>query len=238
MYDDDYDEEEIERFGKEGGEFLLKNKIICTDDIEEVRRFKKEIEEEEIEKIGYENGLKKKFSFVKLNKRSDKKMDYIYDDSANNDDNEELEDLVAEFLDEEIDEDLEKARKKMPQKLVNGLKEAFKILNEHKDYLDEDLKNAMQYISRILTKYPEPGKYPYPEKYPYPKKVKKAMDWQGVQDLLFGGHIPADDDEIEKSSKANPFPSIAKAIKIKGEAIDELEEELEEENFDPDDRRI
>ena len=231
-----YNEEEIERFGREGGGFLIKNGIIDTDDIEEIRKFKRESEEEEIEKIGYEESLRKPFSIIKLKERSDKKMDYEFDDSAYNDD-ENLKDLMENFLEEEIDgEEFEKAKKKMPEKLVTGLKEAFKILNEHRDYLDEELKNAMQYISRILTKYPEPGKYPYPEK--YPKKVKKSMDWQGVQDLLFGGHIPADDEEIEKSSKENPFPSITRALKIKEEAMDELENEMEENFFNPDDRRI
>ena len=49
--------------------------------------------------------------------------------------------------------------------------------------------------------------------------------------MLFGGHLPpANDYELEKSSKKNPFPSIARALKIKKEAIDEVEEELEEGN--------
>ena len=229
-----YNEEEIERFGKEGGAFLIREGIVDTASLEEIGAYKRGIEEEEeIEKI---EG-RRSFDIIKLKERSDKKMDYEFDDSAYND-NEDLKALMEIFLEEDIDEEeFIKAKKKMPEKLVAGLKEAFKILNEHKDFLDEDLKNAMQYISRILTKYPEPGKYPYSEK--YPKKVKKSTNWSQVQDMLFGGHLPpADDEEIEKSSKENPFPSITRAIKIKGEAIEELVDEMERDAFDPDSRRI
>jgi hypothetical protein len=225
-----YNEEEVEHFTREGGAFLIREGIVNTDSLEEIEAYKNRIEEEkEIEKI---EG-RRSFDIIKLNERSDKKMD----DSAYNDD-EDLKNLIENFIDEELDDrEFEKAKKKMPAKLVAGLKEAFKILNEHKDYLDEDLKNAMQYISRILTKYPEPGKYPYSEK--YPKKVKKSTNWSQVQDMLFGGHLPpADDEEIEKSSKENPFPSITRAIKIKGEAIEELVDEMERDAFDPDSRRI
>ena len=230
MYDNEYNEEEIKKWEEEGGAFLIREGIVNTDSLEEIEAYKNRIEEEEIEKT---EG-RRSFNIIKIRERSDKKMDYEFDDSAYND-NEDLKDLMENFLEEDIDEEeFEKAKKKMPEKLVAGLKEAFKILNEHKDYLDEDLKNAMQYISRILTKYPEPGKYPYPEK--YPKKVKKSMNWQKVQDLLFGGHIPADDEEIEKSSKENPFPSITRALKIKKEAMDELEDEMEQDSFDPYDR--
>ncbi|MBA7478266.1 hypothetical protein ES707_13689 [subsurface metagenome] len=230
---DEYNKEEVEYFTREGGAFLIRNGIVNTDSLEEIEAYKNRIEEEEeIEKI---EG-RRSFNIIKLNERSDDKMDYEFDDSAYND-NEDLKALMEIFLEEDIDEEeFIKAKKKMPEKLVAGLKEAFKILNEHKDFLDEDLKNAMQYISRILTKYPEPGKYPYSEK--YPKKVKKSTSWQGIQDMLFGGHIPADDEEIEKSSKSNKFPSIVRALKIKEEAIDELEEEMERDAFDPDSRRI
>lgn len=225
MYD--YNEEEIERFGKEGGKYLLDHDIVDSADLEEVREFKEEMEEEGIEK----KEDRRAFEIIKIKERSDDKMD----DSAFND-NENLKDLIENFLEEEIDEEeFEKAKKKMPKALVAGLQEAFKILNEHKDYLDEDLKSAMQYISRILTKYPEPGMLP--GRYPYPSKpVKKAMDWSQVQDMLFGGHIPADDEEIEKSSKSNPFPSITRALKIKEEAIEEIEDEMERDSFDPYDR--
>lgn len=226
-----YSEEELKKWEEEGGPFRFREGIVKTDSLEEIEAYKNRIkEEEEIEKI---EG-RKSFNIVKIRERSDDNMYNDYDDSAFIED-EDLKDLMEDFLEEEIDgEEFEKAKKKMPEKLVAGLKEAFKILNEHRDYLDEDLKNAMQYISRILTKYPEPGKYPYPEK--YPKKVKKSMNWQKVQDLLFGGHIPADDEEIEKSSKENPFPSITRALKIKKEAMDEVEDEMEQDSFDPYDR--
>ncbi|MBA7489786.1 hypothetical protein ES702_00320 [subsurface metagenome] len=210
MYDD-YDEEEIERFGREGGGFLLLDGIIDTDDIEEIKRFKENVRKSN------------KFNILKLNERSDDMMFENY----------ELKDLIEEFHDE-IDEDIKKALKEMPEKLKEALEEAYKILNEYKADIKEipGLFSAVQLLGRLATGKPGlPGKYPYPS-----KKVKKSMPWEKVQDLLFGGHIPADDEEIEKSSRENPFPSITRAIKIKKEAIDEIEEEMEEgSNYDDED---
>lgn len=228
MYDE-YNEEDVERFGREGGAFLIKNKIIDTDSLEEVRQFRREIAEEEIEKTEGKGS----FNIIKIRERSDDSMYNDYDDSAFNDE-EDLKDLMEIFLEEEIDGgEFEKAKKKMPEKLVAGLKEAFKILNEHKDYLDEDLKNAMQYISRILTKYPEPGKYPYPS-----KKVKKSepMEWPSVMAQLFGGIDRPDFEksEIPEPTKENPFPSIDTAIEKKANKISQVEEDLEEDYDDED----
>ena len=210
MYDD-YNEEEVERFGREGGRFLLLDGIIDTDDIEEIKRFKENVRKSN------------KFDILKLNKRSDDMMFENY----------ELKDLIEEFHDE-IDEDIEKALKEMPEKLKEALEEAYKILNEYKADIKEvpGLFSAVQLLGRLATGKPGlPGKYPYPS-----KKMKKSMDWEKVQDLLFGGHIRGDNEEIEKSSKANPFPSITRAIKIKKEAIDEIEEEMEEgSNYDDED---
>lgn len=176
-------------------------------------RRKRENKLEDLEDIRKAN----RFSIVKLNERSNTLFE-----------NYELKDLIEEFHDE-IDEDIEKALKEMPEKLKEALKECYKILNEYKSSIEEipELLSAVQVLGRLATG--KPGKKPYP--YPYPGKVKKSepMDWQGVQDLLFGGHIPADNEEIEKSSRENPFPSITRAIKIKKEVIDEIEEELEDE---------
>ena len=202
MYDD-YNEEEVERFGREGGRFLLLDGIIDTDDIEEIKRFKENVRKSN------------KFNIIKLNERSESTMFENY----------ELKDLIEEFNDE-IDEDIEKALKEMPEKLKEALTECYKILNEYKADIKEipELLSAVKLLGRLATGKPGlPGKYPYPE-----KKIKKSMPWEKVQDLLFGGHIPSDNEEIEKSSKENPFPSITRAMKIKKEAIDELEEEMEE----------
>lgn len=209
MYNE-YDEEIVERFGREGGRSLLEDGIIDTDDIEEIKRFKEYVRKSN------------KFNIVKLNERRDNTMFENY----------ELNDLVEEFHDEEIDEDIEKALKEMPEKLRGALGEAYKILIEYKADMTPELLAAVKLMARLATGKPGlPSKYPYPE-----KKVKKSMDWEKVQDLLFGGHIPADDEEIEKSSKENPFPSITRAIKIKKEAIDEIEEEMEEgSNYDDED---
>ncbi len=228
MYE--YNEEEVERFGREGGKFLLENGVIDTADLEEVRRFKRGIEEEEIEKT---EG-RRSFNIIKI--RGDNKMENEFGDSAYNEDL-ELEDLMEKFDEEEIDDDILKEIKVIPQKLREALKECYKILNEYKEDI-KDLSPELFSVIGTLGKLASSSgkKYPYPEKYPYPKKVKKSMDWQGVQDMLFGGHIPADDEEIEKSSKENPFPSITRALKIKKEAIDEVEDEMEQDSFDPYDR--
>ncbi|GAH98022.1 unnamed protein product, partial [marine sediment metagenome] len=100
---------------------------------------RRKIEEEEIEKNGYENGLKKRFSFVKENERSNDKMSYYeYADSADNSsDNEKLIDEIREFYDEGIDEDLEKQIKVIPKKLQEALKESFKILNSYKSEMED-----------------------------------------------------------------------------------------------------
>jgi Sec-independent protein translocase protein TatA len=163
-------------------------------------------------------------------------MENEFGDSAYNEDL-ELEDLMEKFDEEEIDDDILKEIKVIPQKLREALKECYKILNEYKEDI-KDLSPELFSVIGTLGKLASSSgkKYPYPEKYPYPKKVKKSMDWQGVQDMLFGGHIPADDEEIEKSSKENPFPSITRALKIKKEAIDEVEDEMEQDSFDPYDR--
>lgn len=226
-----YDEEEISRWEQEGGAFLIREGVVNTDDIEEVREFKRKIEEEEeeeIEKIDSEEDFKS-FDIIKTKERKDDEMDYIYDDSGYNEEK-ELEELIGDFLDGDIDqEELKKAKEKMPKKLVEGLKEAFKILNAHKDYLDEDLKNAMQYISRILTHYPEPG----PGKYPYPVK-KKAIDFPDLMEQMFGGNDD-EDDEFEKSeppTKETPWPSFDTAIKKQARQIEKIEDSM----FDPYDR--
>lgn len=227
----EYNEEEIELFGREGGAFLIRNGIVDTDSLEEIKAYKRGIEEEEIEKTEGRGS----FNIFKV--RGDNEMENEFNDSAYNDGDEELRDLIEEFLDEEIDEDFEKALKETPEKLKEALGEAYKILIEYKDEMKDipELLEAVKLMARIATG--KPGKYPYPEKYPYPKKVKKSMNWSQVQDMLFGGHLPpADDYEVEKSSKENPFPSITRALKIKKEAIDELENELEESSFDPYDR--
>ncbi|GAH68643.1 unnamed protein product, partial [marine sediment metagenome] len=67
MYDN---EEEIREWEREGGAFLIKNGIIDTDDIEEIRKFKRESEKgKEIEKI--DNEGREPFDIIKLNdKRS------------------------------------------------------------------------------------------------------------------------------------------------------------------------
>jgi len=211
MYDDDYDEGEIERFGREGGRFLLDG-IIDTNELKEISKFKENVRKSN------------KFNILKLNERSESTMfDY------------ELKDLIEEFNDEEIDEDIEKALKEMPEKLKEALGEAYKILVEYKADMAPELLAAVKLMARLATGKPE--KYPLPSKYPYPKKVKKAMGWQGVQDMLFGGHLPSDDDEeIEKSSKEDPFPSITRAIEIKKQVIDDVEEEMEEDsNYDDED---
>jgi len=219
-------EDEIrEGFLREGGSFLLKHgivnieedlqkySIIDTPDIEEVKRFKE----------GKDVRKSNKFNIVKLNERSNTMFD-----------NYKLEELIEEFNDEEIDEDIKKALKTMPEKLKEALTECYKILNEYKADIEEipELLSAVKLLGRLAT-----GKGDLPSKYPYPsKKVKKSMDWQSVQDLLFGGHLPVDDEEIEKSSKENPFPSITRAINLKKVAIDEVEEEMEEgSNYDDED---
>jgi hypothetical protein len=218
MYEyDEYNEEEDEVFSREGGIFQ-----IDTSDLKEVRRFRENVRKSN------------KFNIIKLNERSDDKMD----DSAYNDDR-NLKDLAEDFLDEEIG-DFEKNIVLLPEKLKTALEEAYKILIAYKSELEEipELLSAVQLMARIATG--KPGKEPEPGKYPYPtKKVEKSMNWSQVQDMLFGGHIgPADDEEIEKSSKENPFPSITRALKIRKEAIDEVESELEQDAFDPDDRTI
>ena len=211
MYDE-YNEKEVERFGREGGRFLLLDGIIDTDSIEEIEKFKEDM-------VRKSN----KFNIIKLNERSDTMFE-----------NYELKDLIEEFNDEEIDENIGKALKEMPSQLKEALEEAYKILNEYRTDIKEipGLFSAVQLLGRLATgKEGLPGKYPYPS-----KKVKKSMPWEKVQDLLFGGHLPSSDEEIEKSSKENPFPSITRAIKIKKEAIDEIEEEMEEgSNYDDED---
>lgn len=210
MYDD-YNEEEVERFGKEGGRFLLLGGIIDTPDLEEVKKFKENVRKSN------------KFDIIKLNERSESTMFENY----------ELKDLIEEFHDE-IDEDIEKALKEMPSQLKEALEEAYKILNEYKTDIKEipGLFSAVQLLGRLATGKPGlPGKYPYPS-----KKVKKSMPWEKVQDMLFGGHIRSDDGEIEKSSKENRFPSITNALRAREEAIDEIEEEMEEgSNYDDED---
>lgn len=232
-----YSEEEIRNWEREGGAFLIREGIVDTDDIEEVREFKRKIEEEEQEDVRKSNN----FSIIKLNERSDTMREYLNDSGF--DEVEELEDLVEKFEEEDLDDDILKQIKVMPEKLKNVLKECYKTLNEFKSELKEipELLSAVQVLGRLAAG--KPGKYPTPSgeepgEYPYPsKKVKKAMDWSQVQDMLFGGHIPADE-EIEKSSKENPFPSITRAIKIKKEAMDELEDEMEESSFNPYDRMV
>jgi len=229
----EYDEEDISNWEKFGGGYLLREGIIDTDDIEEIRKFRRG----EIEKVDNEEDVKS-FSITKLkNERSDTMREYLNDSGFN--EVEELEDLIEKFDDEDLDDDFLKQIKVIPQKLKNALQECYKILNEYKSDIKDlspELFSAISVLGKLATG--KPGKEPYP--YPYPSKIKKSepMSWQGVQDLLFGGHIPADDYEVEKSSKSNPFPSITRALKIKKEAIDDLEDEMEEDAFNPDDRRI
>ena len=214
MYE--YDEEEDEVFSREGGIFQ-----IDTPDLEEVRSFKENVRKSN------------KFNIIKLNERSDDKMD----DSAYNDDR-NLKELAEDFLDEKIDADFEKNLVLLPERLKTALGECYKILNEFKEEIKDlspELFSAIGLLARLATT----GKPGLPSKYPYPKKVEKSMNWSQVQDMLFGGHIgPADDEEIEKSSKENPFPSIVRALKIQEEVLDELDDELEQDSFDPDDRTI
>ena len=206
---DEYNEEEDEVFSREGGIFQ-----IDTPDLKEVRRFKEDVRKSN------------KFNIIKLKERSDNTMF----------DNYELEELVKEFNDEDIDEELEKALKIIPEKLKEALGECYKILNEFKEEIKDlspDLFSAIGLLARLATT----GKPGLPSKYPYPKKVEKSMNWSQVQDMLFGGHLPpADNEEIEKSSKSNPFPSISRALEAKQEAIEELEDEMEQDSFNPYDR--
>lgn len=233
-----YREEDVRNWQKFGGSYLIDQKIIETDDIEEIRNFKRKKLEEE-EEIEEEEDVRKSnnFNIIKTNERSDTMREY-YNDSGF-DEIEKLEDLVEKFEEEDLDDNILKQIKVIPEKLKNVLKECYKTLNEYKDELKEfpELLSAVQVLGRLATG--EPEKKPYPEKYPYPKKVKKSENWSQVQDMLFGGHLPpADDDEIEKSSKENPFPSITRAVKLQKEAIDEAMDDLEEENFNPYDRAI
>lgn len=230
MYDDEYNEEEVERFGREGGAFLIREGIVNTDSLAEIEAYKKNRieEEEEIEKTE-----RKSFNIIKIRERSDNIMREYLNDSGF-DEIEKLEDLVEEFEEQDLDDDFKKQIKVIPEKLKEKLTECYKTLNEYKSELKEipELLSAVKLLGRLAT-----GKPGLPDKYPYPsKKVKKSMSWQGVQDLLFGGHIPADDEAIEKSSKKNPFPSISRAIRIKKEGIDEIENEMEQDSFDPYDR--
>ena len=224
MYDD-YNEEEIERFGKEGGKFLLENEIVIdTDDLEEIRKFKRGIEEEEIKKI---EG-KRSFNIIKIRERSDNTMF----------DNYELEELVKEFNDEEIDEELEKALKVIPEKLKEALGECYKILNEFKEEIKDlspELFSAIDLLARLATT----GKPGLPSKYPYPKlKKSEPMEWPSVIAQLFGGIDRPDFEksEIPDPTRENPFPSVAKAIQAKADKIEEIEDEMEQDSFDPYDR--
>lgn len=202
MYDDDYNEEEDKVFSREGGIFQ-----IDTPDLKEFRGFKENVRKSN------------KFNFVKLTERSDNTM---FDDY-------ELRDLIEEF-NEEIDEDVEKKLKIMSPELQKALGECYAILVKFKEDLKEispELFSAVELLGKLALGKP-------PGEYPYPVKKSQPVSWQGMQDMLFGGHIRSDDEdeEIEKSSKENPFPSITKAIKIRKEALDELDEELEEGNSD------
>ena len=217
MYDDEYNEEEDEVFSREGGIFQ-----IDTPDLREVRRFRENVRKSN------------KFNIIKLNERREK-MENEFGDSAYND-NEDLKELAEDFLDEEIGGDFEKNLVLLPEKFKTALEEAYRNLIAYRSELEQipELLEAVKLMARIAT-----GKPSLPSKYPYPKKVEKSMSWGQVQDMLFGGRIgPGDDEEIEKSSKSNPFPSIVRAIKIQEEVLDELDDELEQDIFDPDDRVI
>lgn len=127
---------------------------------------------------------------VKLNERGD---DMMFD-------NYELKDLIEEFNDE-IDEDIEKALKEMPEKLKEILGQAYQILVEFKEVIKDlspELFSAIQLLGELATGKPASK---------YPSKVKKKgwrsepMDWQEVQDMLFGGHLPDIDEGIEKGNQ-------------------------------------
>lgn len=236
-----YDEEEISRWEREGGKFLLENGVIDSDSLEEIEAYKRGHEEEEIEKI---EG-RRSFDIVKLNERSDKKMSYYeYADSANNDDNEELENLVADFLDEEVDEDLKKQLKVIPEKLREALGSAYKILIEYKDEMKDipELLEAVKLMARLATE--KPGEYPSPGKYPYPGKIKKSDQpilWSDMLEQMFPDDDD-DDEDFEKSDEAptkeTPWPSFKKEFKKNARKIKKAQDKLEELTFDPYDRAV
>lgn len=243
MYDN---EEEIREWEREGGAFLIKNGIIDTDDIEEIRKFKRESEKgKEIEKI--DNEGREPFDIIKLNdKRSGNKMSYYeYTDSADNSsDNEKLVEEIQEFYndDEEI-EGLEKAVKTISEKLKTALLESFKTLNEYKTEMKDipDLLAAVKLLGRLAAAGGA-GKYPYPEKYPYPGKLKKSDQpilWSDMLSQMFPDE--PDEDEFEKAeapTKEKPWPTFAKEFKKNAREIKKAQDRLEEQFFDPYDRRI
>lgn len=237
-----YDEEEIiSGWEREGGKFLLENGVIDSDDLEEVKRFRRKIEEEEIEKNGYENGLKKQFSFVKESERRDKKMSYYeYADSADNDTGRELIDEIKDFYDDEEIEGLEKALKVLPEKLREALKESFKILNSYKSEMEDipDLLAAVKLLGRLATG--KPGKEPYP--YPYPggklKKSNQAIPWSDMLQQMFPDEDEDEDFEKsdEKPSRERPWPTFGNAIKKRARKLEKIQDEMERNTFNPYDR--
>ncbi|MBA7573324.1 hypothetical protein ES708_15120 [subsurface metagenome] len=183
MYD--YNEEEVERFGREGGAFLIREGIVKTSSLEEINSYKNRIEgEEEIEKT---EG-RKSFNIIKI--RGENEMENEFGDSAFND-YRNLKDLAEDFLDEEIGGDFEKNVVLLPEKLKEALEEAYRNLIAYRSELEKipELLSAVQLMASIAT-----GKPALPSKYPYPKKVEKSMSWSEVQDMLFGGHLPPPND--------------------------------------------
>ena len=221
MYEyDEYNEEEIKKWEKEGGAFLIREGIVKTDSLKEIEAYKNRIEEEEeIKKINNEG--RRSFNIVKLKNERSNTMFGDY----------EMKELIEEFNEEEIEEDIEKELKVLPEILQEALGQAYKILNRYKEDIKElspDLFGAIGLLGRLAVGKTA-GKYPYPGKV---KKFSKALPFDSVQRMLFGdiNQLGLEKSEIPKPSRENPFPSITKSMEKKLDRIEQIFEYEEEDS--------